>query len=153
MRPGRRTRLLTGKIDYKQLREINPETARRAVLEYLKSNGHNISQTALVFGINRTVVYDVLRKEKEGNLKDRSRAPRNQSRRTPIQVEDKVIEVKCKARYGPERLSRYLKQHEGLYVPPGTIRHIIRRNKGRIVYLPQTSCQEGEARVCRLVFG
>jgi len=128
MRPGHHTRLLTGKIDYKQLRKINPEAARRAVLEYLKSNGHNISQTALVFGVNRTVVYDILRKDKQGNLKDRSRAPRNQPRRTPIQVEDKVIEVKCKTRYGPERLSRYLKQHEGLSVPPGTIRHIVRRN-------------------------
>ena len=105
MKHGHRTRLLIGKINYKQLREINPETARRAVLEYLKSNGHNISQTALVFGINRTVVYDILRKEREGNLKDRSRKPHNQPRRTPIHVEDKVIEIKCKTRYGPERLS------------------------------------------------
>ena len=137
MRHGHRTHLLTGKIDYKQLRKISPETARRAVLEYLKSNGHNISQTALVFGINRTVVYNILRKEREGNLEDRSRAPHNQPRRTPAQVEDKVIEVKCKTRYGPERLSRYLKQHEGLSVPPGTIRHIVRRNKDKITYLPR----------------
>ncbi len=137
MKAGHRIQPPTGKIDYKQLRRINPETARRAVLEYLKSNGHNISQTALVFGINRTVVYDILRKEEDGNLKDRSRAPCNQPRRTSTHVEDKVIEVKCKTRYGPERLSRYLKQHEGLSVPPGTIRHIVRRNKSRIVYLPQ----------------
>ena len=121
MRVGHRTHLLTGKIDYKRLRKINPEAARRAVLDYLKSDGHNIFQAASVFGINRTVVYDILRKEKEGNLKDRSRAPRNQPHRIPIQVEDKVIEVKCKTRYGPERLSRYLKQHEGLSIPPGTI--------------------------------
>ena len=65
MRPGHHTRLLTGKIDYKQLRKINPEAARRAVLQYLKSNGHNVSQTALVFGINRTVVYDILRKRRK----------------------------------------------------------------------------------------
>jgi len=91
----------------------------------------------LVFGINRAVVYDILRREEQGNLKDRSRAPRNRPRRTPIQVEDKVIEAKCKTKYGSERLARYLKQHEGLSVPPGTIRHIIRRNKDRIVYLPK----------------
>jgi transposase-like protein len=72
MRAGHRTHLLTGKIDYKRLRKINPEAARRAVLEYLKSNGYNISQAALVFGINRTVVYDILRKEKEGNQKTAS---------------------------------------------------------------------------------
>ena len=30
-------------IDYKMLRKINPETARMAVLEYLDSNGGNIT--------------------------------------------------------------------------------------------------------------
>jgi len=86
MRAGHRTHLLTGKINYKRLRKINPEAVRRAVLDYSKSDGHNIFQAASVFGINRTVVYDIPRKEKEGNLKDRSRAPRNQPRRTPAQV-------------------------------------------------------------------
>jgi transposase len=137
MKHGHRTHLSTGKIDYKRLRKINPEAARRAILEYLGSNGHNISQVALVFGINRTVVYDILRKEREGNLKDRSRTPGNQPRRTPALVEDKVIEVKCRTKYGPERLSRYLKQHEGLSIPPGTIRHIVRRNRDKIRYLPR----------------
>ena len=137
MRTGHRTDQPRGKIDYKQLRHINPEATRRAVLEYIKRNSHNISQKALVFGINRTVVYDILRKEEQGNLKDCYRAPCNRPRRTPIQVEDKVIETKCKTRYGSERLSRYLKQHEDLSGPPGTMRHIIRRNKDRISYLPK----------------
>ncbi|MEM3434163.1 MAG: hypothetical protein QXI12_08310 [Candidatus Methanomethyliaceae archaeon] len=103
-----------GRIDYKKLRRINPEAARRAMLEYLKSNGHNISQGAQAFEINRTVVYNILRKEKEDNLKDRSPAPHHQPRTTPGQIEDKVIEVKCQTRYGPERLLRYLKQKESL---------------------------------------
>lgn len=120
------------RIDYKKLRMINPEAARRAVLEYLKSNGGNISQGAQVFGINRTVIYDILRKEKEGDLKDRSRAPLHQPRRTPAQMEEEVIRIKCQTRYGPERLSRYLKQQEGLCLPPGTIRHILRRNREKI---------------------
>jgi hypothetical protein len=49
MNPGRR-------IDYKTLREVNPEASRLAVLEYLKTNGRNISDAARVFGINRSVV-------------------------------------------------------------------------------------------------
>jgi len=48
----------------KKLRRINPGAARRAVLEYLKRNGLNISQGAQVFGINRIVIYDILRKER-----------------------------------------------------------------------------------------
>jgi putative transposase len=136
MKSGRHTSLPRGKIDYKQLRKINPEAARRAVVEYLKTNGHNISQTALVFGITRPVVYDIIRKEREGDLKDRLRAPHHQPNRTSACIEDKVIEVKGRTRYGAERLSRYLKQYEGISVSPGTIRHVLRRNKGRLKYLP-----------------
>jgi len=136
MRTGRHTNLQTSKIDYKQLRRINPEAARRAVMEYLKTNDHNVSQAALVFGITRPVVYDIVRKEQEGDLKDRSRAPHHQPKKTPAQIEDKVIEVKSRTRYGPKRLSRYLKQHEDILVAPGTIRHILRRNKGKVKYLP-----------------
>ena len=61
-------------IDYKTLRRFNAEAARRAVIEYLKTNP-NISETARMFGITRTVVYDIIRKEKEDDLRDRSRAP------------------------------------------------------------------------------
>ncbi len=134
MKVGHRTPPLVGKVDYKQLRKINPEAARRAVIEYLKTNGHNISQAALIFNINRTVVYDTISKEKEGDLKDRSKAPKHQPRKTPQVIEDKVIEVKNKTRLGAKRLSRYLKQHEGIPVPSGTVGHILRRNKKGINY-------------------
>ena len=54
MSPGAR-------IDYKTLRQINPEAARKAVLEYLKTNDGNKADAAKVFGVNRTVVYDILK--------------------------------------------------------------------------------------------
>ncbi len=133
MKTGLRIGVGRGKIDYKELRRFNAEAARRAVLEYLKTN-RNISETARVFGITRAVVYDILKKERSGNLQDRSRMPRRQPRRTPAEVEAKVIAVKNKTHLGPERLSRYLQQYEGLSVPVGTIRHILRRNKARLEY-------------------
>ena len=131
MRAGHHTHLSRGAIDYKRLRQFNAEAARRAILEYLGTNG-NVSQTAMMFGINRTVVYDIIRKDKEGNLRDRSRAPKHQPRRTRAEVEDKVVEMKNQTHLGPERLSRYLQEHESLSVPAGTIRHILRRNKERL---------------------
>jgi len=125
MNPGPR-------IDYKQLRRINAEAARRAVLEYLKSNSANIAEAARVFGVNRPVIYDILRKQREGNLRDRSKAPRHQPRKTPPETEEKVIWAKNKTRLGPERLSIHLRKYEKVAVPPGTIRHILRRNKAKI---------------------
>ena len=133
MQDGHRLEMGKGGIDYKGLRQINAEAARKAVLEYLKS-GHGISETARLFGITRAVVYDILTKEHTGDLRDRSRAPKSQPRKTPAVVEDKVIAVKNKTHLGPERLSRYLKEYEGLNVAAGTIRHILRRNKARLDY-------------------
>jgi hypothetical protein len=130
--------LRAGRIDYKKSRRINPEAARRAVMEYLKTNGHHVSQTAAVFRVNRPVIYDIITKDKEGDLRDRSRVPKHQleescrPKRTPAPMEDIVVSAKNKTRLGPERLSRYLKQYEDITVPAGTIRHILRRNKKRL---------------------
>lgn len=63
-------------IDYKALRKVSPEAARTAVLQYLKSNRRNIAQAARVFGVQRVTVYDILKKQKEGDLKDRSKVPK-----------------------------------------------------------------------------
>jgi len=121
-------------IDYKALREINPKAARLAVIKYLEGSGSNISDAARVFGIQRAVVYDILKKRGEGNLADRSRAPKSSPRRTQPEVEERVIELKNQTHLGPKRLSIHLKKHCGIAIPYGTIRHILRRNKSRLTY-------------------
>ena len=75
------------RINYKTLRQINPEAARKAVLEYLKTNGGNQAEAAKVFGVNRIVVYDILKKAGEGDLQDRSKIPKHQPNKTPPEVE------------------------------------------------------------------
>jgi transposase len=87
-----------------------------------------------MFGINRSVVYAIMKKEKEGDLKDRSKAPKSSPNKTSSEVEDKVIDVKNKTHLGPKRLSIHLKKYYDLMVPYGTIRHILRRNKHKITY-------------------
>jgi len=62
MRTGPHTHLSEGRIDYNELRKINPEAVRTAVLEYLNTNP-NISETARMFSITRAVVYDILKKD------------------------------------------------------------------------------------------
>ncbi len=74
--------------------------------EYWRSDGHNVSVAARLFGINRCVVYDILRKWAEGDLRERPKTPKHQPNKTPAGVEDKVIAAKNKTRLGPERLTR-----------------------------------------------
>ena len=121
-------------IDYKQLRRIDPQAARMAVLNYHESAAGNVSRTAKAFGINRCVVYDILKKQASRDLSDRSRAPKHQPRKTPASLEEQVIMAKNKTRFGPIRLSLYLAKYEGLRIAPGTIRHILRRNRERLRY-------------------
>ena len=138
MRSGHHIEPSTVKIDYKELRKTSPETevgqvtARAAVVEYWKGNGHNVSDVARMFGINRCVVYDILRKWAEGDLRDRPKTPKHQPNKTHADIEDCVVAAKNNTRLGPKRLSRYLDKYEGLFVPWGTIRHILRRNRDRI---------------------
>ena len=75
MMTGPPTTWKAGKINYKVLGKINPEVARLTVIEYLSTDKGNISEAVRTFGIQRTVVYDILKKKKEGDLKDGSRAP------------------------------------------------------------------------------
>lgn len=119
-------------ISYKELRKTSPEAARKAVIEYLKSNGGNVAEAARVFEINRPVVYNILGKEEEGNLKDRSKEPINQPRKTPKDMENLVVEIKNKTNFGPERICDYASDYHGVKLYPGTVRHILRRNKVRV---------------------
>ena len=85
-----------------------------------------------MFEINRTVVYDILKKAGEGDLQDRPKTPNHQPNKTPPEVEFKVIAARNKTRLGPQRLSIYLAKYQEQRVPPGTIRHILRRNKDQL---------------------
>jgi transposase len=142
-----RTGLPIGRrIEYKELRKINPEAARRAVLEYLKSNSVNISEAARVFGVTRPVIYDILSKQRQGDLKDRSKRPRRQPSKSAPEVEDKVVEAKNKTRLGPKRLALYLRKYEHLSLPWPTVRNILRRNKHRITYKIRGRRRDAEKR-------
>jgi transposase-like protein len=117
------------KIDYKRLRRVSPETARIAVIEYLSSNGRNISECARTFGINRAVVYDIIRKNKEGYLGDRSRAPLDIPNKTPRAKEDLIIDIAKSFPLPPKKLSFHLFKYHNLDIAYGTLRHILRRNR------------------------
>ena len=123
-------------IDYKKLRRIDPEAARQAVLDFLASHAGNVSATARAFGIGRSVVYDIVRRARQGNLADRSRTPHHQPAKTPASVETRVIAARNRTGFGYKRLSAYL-AGRGLDIPWSTVRNILRRNRHRLVPLPR----------------
>lgn len=118
------------KIDYKKLRKINPETARTAVLEYLSSNGGNVADCARAFSLQRAVIYDIIKKGRLGDLKDQSRAPKKVANKIAVEIEKIVIDAFRKTGFTPKRLCDYLLEFYHLRIPYGTLRGILRRNKG-----------------------
>jgi hypothetical protein len=103
-------------------------------VEHPKTNQHNIYDAARAFGINHSVVYDILKKQAGGDFKDHSQVPKHQHNKTPPEIEQKVIEVKNKTRLGRHRLSLYLCKCEEVDVPAGTIRQLLRRNRHLLTY-------------------
>lgn len=117
------------RLDYRELREISPQAARRAILQVLKATGGNVAETARLLHTTRRTIYKALGKEKGGNLGDCSTAPKTIHNRTASVLEDKVIEIKKKTRYGPIRIADELLEQHGIVLSTHTIRNVLRRHK------------------------
>lgn len=117
-------------LSYREVYAVNREEARRKLVETYMSTG-NLSQTARLWGTSRHLVRKWVRRYQEegvSGLADRSRRPRRSPKRTPAELEEKVIEARERTGYGRKRLSWYLFREEDLVLSPNTIRHILRRH-------------------------
>ena len=113
-------------ISYLLLRKINPETARTAVLEFLKSNRGNVTKTAQIFGIQRSTVYNIIGRFPD-DLKDKSKAPHRITNKTDSETIQKISEAKAQTGYGAKRLQKYLSEKYKIKIAYGTLRGILRR--------------------------
>lgn len=122
--------MITGiHLDYKELRGISPKAARRAILQVLKSTKGNVAETGRLLHTTRKTIYKALEKDKGGDLDDSSTAPLHIHNRTDKLIEDKVIEIKQKTRYGPIRIADELLEQHAITLSTHTIRNILRRHK------------------------
>jgi transposase len=117
------------RLDYAELREISPEAARKAILQVLKSVDGNIAACARLLSTTRCTVYKALAKKAQGELDDASTTPHTVANKTAREIEDKVIAIKKKTRYGPIRIADELLQQHGVTLSTHTIRNIVRRHK------------------------
>ena len=60
-------------LDYKELREINPQAARRVILHVLQSVDGNIAEAARLLHTTRRTIYRTLKKDEEGSLDDQEK--------------------------------------------------------------------------------
>lgn len=119
-------------LDYQELRTISPKAARQAILQILKSSGGNIALTARTLKITRPTIYKAIRKQKEEQLDDDSRAPHLVANKTADTIEEKIVFLKQQTNYGPLRLQEELQQRYGIDLSHHTIRNIVRRNKKKV---------------------
>lgn len=136
--------MLTGiHLDYRELRTISPKAARKAILQILKSTHGNVAATAKLLHTTRRTIYKTLKKETAGNLDDSSKAPQTIHNRTAKHIEEKVIAIKKKTRYGPIRIADELKDQYGITLSTYTIRNILRRHKKRLKLIQHKPRKKG----------
>ena len=130
-------------LDYRELRQISPEAARRAILQVLQAHNGNVTTAAKILSVSRATIYKAIRKDKAGDLKDGSKAPQRVHNKTSAEIETRVLELREKTRYGPLRLKDELKEVAGLTISEHTIRNILRRNKARSKIKPHKPHKKG----------
>lgn len=119
------------RLDYRELRTISPQAARRAILQILKANKGNVARTSRELNITRRTVYKTIEKQKLGELDDLPHSAKSIHNKTVKNIEDKVVEIKKQTHYGPLRLKDELFERYGITLSHHTIRNIIRRNKAK----------------------
>lgn len=79
------------RLDYRELRTISPQAARRAILQILKANKGNVAKTSRELNITRRTVYKTIEKQKLGELDDLSHSAKLIRNKTIKEIEDFVI--------------------------------------------------------------
>ena len=100
------------------------------VFTYAKKTD-NISKACRHFGISKTSYYKWLKRFKEKGeqgLINNKPCPENIKLRTPIEVEEKVLYLRKKYHFGPERIYMYLKRYLNVQTSESSVYRILKRN-------------------------
>ena len=100
------------------------------VIHYARKNG-NINKACRHYGVSKTIYYRWLnryKKDGEYGLINQKPCPENPKLRTPIEIEEKVIYLRKKYHFGPERIYLYLKRYLNIQTSESSIYRILKRN-------------------------
>jgi len=113
--------------------EVDTVDLRREFVQLSRAGTLNLSELCRRFKISRKTGYKWLRRyEKEGDkgLYDRSCCPHHQPRRSSVELEQAVLEVRQRfPEWGGRKLARVMRNEGQLKIPsPSTITQILRRH-------------------------
>ena len=100
------------------------------VINYAKKTG-NVHKACRHFGVSKTIFYVWLaryKKDGEEGLINQKPCPENLKLRTPIEVEERVIYLRKKYHFGPERIYWYLKRYLNIQTSESSVYRILKRN-------------------------
>lgn len=110
---------------YQDYSKLDPRTRMRLRwIETYKQITHKVTSTCRYFGVSRSTFYTwyhrYLSFGVEG-LKDRSTRPHKIANKIPSDIVKKVVELRNARKYGPKRMSYYLKEKYNWYISKTTI--------------------------------
>jgi len=100
------------------------------VIHYARKTG-NVNKACRHYGVSKTIYYRWLKRyKKDGELGliNQKPCPENPKLRTPIEIEEKVIYLRKKYHFGPERIYLYLKRYLNIQTSESSIYRILKRN-------------------------
>ena len=101
-----------------------------SVINYADKIG-NIRKACRHYGVTRSTFYIWLKRYKEEGEKgliNNKPCPENRKLRTPIEVEEKVLYLRKKYHFGPERIYLYLKRYLNIQTSESSVYRILKRN-------------------------
>jgi len=100
------------------------------ILRYADEIGH-VAKTCRYFGIGRTSFYrwrQAYAKYGEAGLVNAPPIPKWHANRTPLEIEEKVLHLRCKYHLGPIRIVWYLERYHDIKISDATVSRILKRN-------------------------
>jgi transposase InsO family protein len=100
------------------------------VINYARKIG-NVCKACRYYGISKSIYYvwiERYRQYGDAGLINKKPCPENLKLRTPKYIEEKVIYLRKKYHFGPERIYMYLKRFHGIQTTESSVYRILRRN-------------------------
>jgi transposase len=112
-------------------RELDrPARHRLAVLRHAEEVSGNVAATCRYYGISRNCYYIWLRRyQAEGveGLRDRSSRPHHSPRVTDVEVVEKILLLRQRYHFGPEKISLYPQRYHDVDVSKSGVWRILKR--------------------------